>query len=82
MRPASSTVQALGKSFLIWPCDRGQKESPKRAAANREGHLRSSRASLGKQTKECLLKEARAKDIRGRSTMSKDELIQALKKAG
>ncbi|MCF9008337.1 Rho termination factor N-terminal domain-containing protein, partial [Pseudomonas carnis] len=28
------------------------------------------------------MKEARAKDIPGRSTMRKDELIQALKKAG
>jgi hypothetical protein len=29
-----------------------------------------------------LLKEARARDIPGRSTMRKDELIEALKKAG
>lgn len=57
-------------------------ESSKRAAASREGHPRSSRASLGTQTKESLMKEARAKDIPGRSTMRKDELIQALKKAG
>lgn len=59
-----------------------RQDSAKRAAASREGHPRSSGASLGTQTKESLLKEARAKDIRGRSTMSKDELIQALKKAG
>lgn len=57
-------------------------ESSKRAAASREGHPRSSRASLGTQTKESLMKEARARDIPGRSTMRKDELIQALKKAG
>ncbi|WP_411378748.1 Rho termination factor N-terminal domain-containing protein [Pseudomonas sp. MPB26] len=57
-------------------------ESAKRAAASREGKPRSSRASLGTQTKESLLKEARAKDIPGRSTMRKDELIEALKKAG
>ncbi|MBI6632163.1 termination factor Rho [Pseudomonas paralactis] len=59
-----------------------RQDSAKRAAASREGHPRSSGASLGTQTKESLLKEARAKDIRGHSTMSKDELIQALKKAG
>lgn len=57
-------------------------ESAKRAAASREGHPRNSRVSLGTQTKESLLKEARAKDIPGRSTMRKDELIEALKKAG
>jgi len=37
--------------------------------------------SLSTQTKESLLKEARAKDIRGRSSMRKDQLIEALKKA-
>jgi len=57
-------------------------ESAKRAAASREGHPRNSRVSLGTQTKESLLKEARAKDIPGRSTMRKDKLIEALKKAG
>ncbi|MBV4452146.1 MULTISPECIES: Rho termination factor N-terminal domain-containing protein [Pseudomonas] len=57
-------------------------ESARRAAVSREGKPRSSRASLETQTKESLLKEARAKDIPGRSTMRKDELIEALKKAG
>jgi len=57
-------------------------ESAKRAAASREGHPRSSRASLSTQSKESLMKEARARDIPGRSTMRKDELIEALKKAG
>lgn len=57
-------------------------ESAKRAVASREGHSRNSRVSLSTQTKESLLKEARAKDIPGRSTMRKDELIEALKKAG
>jgi len=57
-------------------------ESAKRAAASREGHPRNSRVSLGTQTKESLLKEARARDIPGRSTMRKDELIEALKRAG
>ena len=59
-----------------------RQESAKRAAASREGHPRSSGASLGTQTKESLMKEAREKNIPGRSTMRKDELIQALKKAG
>lgn len=57
-------------------------ESAKRAAASREGHPRNSRVSLGTQTKESLLKEARARDIPGRSTMRKDELVEALKRAG
>ncbi|QJI30390.1 termination factor Rho [Pseudomonas sp. ADAK18] len=57
-------------------------ESAKRAAATREGHPRNSRASLGTQTKESLMKEARAKAIPGRSTMRKDQLIEALRKAG
>ena len=57
-------------------------DSAKRAAASREGHPRNSRVSLSTQTKESLLKEARAKDIRGRSSMRKDQLIEALKKAG
>ncbi|MBA1296008.1 termination factor Rho [Pseudomonas lurida] len=55
--------------------------SAKRAAASREGHPRNSRAALSAQTKQSLLKEARAKDIPGRSSMRKDELIEALKKA-
>ena len=57
-------------------------DSAKRAAASREGHPRNSSVSLSTQTKESLLKEARAKDIRGRSSMRKDQLIEALKKAG
>ncbi|WP_313061421.1 termination factor Rho [Pseudomonas rhodesiae] len=57
-------------------------DSAKRAAASREGHPRNSRVSLSTQTKESLLKEALAKDIRGRSSMRKDQLIEALKKAG
>lgn len=56
-------------------------DSAKRAAASREEHPRNSRVSLSTQTKESLLKEARAKDIRGRSSMRKDQLIEALKKA-
>ncbi|AJO77440.1 hypothetical protein [Pseudomonas sp. MRSN 12121] len=56
--------------------------SAERAAASRKGHARNSKASLGTQTKDSLLKEARVKNIRGRSTMSKQELIDALRKAG
>ncbi|WP_040269206.1 termination factor Rho [Pseudomonas rhodesiae] len=58
-----------------------RQDSAKRAVASREGHPRNSRVSLSSQTKESLLKEARAKDIRGRSSMRKDQLIEALKKA-
>ncbi|MGU9820103.1 Rho termination factor N-terminal domain-containing protein [Pseudomonas sp. LF090] len=57
-------------------------DSAKRAAASREGHPRTGRTLLATQTKESLLKEARAKDIPGRSSMRKDELIEALRKAG
>ncbi|NVZ52853.1 termination factor Rho [Pseudomonas sp. B6002] len=56
--------------------------SAKRAAATRAGQPRNSRASLGTQTKESLLKEARVKGVVGRSTMRKDQLIEALHKAG
>ncbi|KRP57945.1 hypothetical protein [Pseudomonas trivialis] len=59
-----------------------RKESARRATASREGLARGSRTSLGTQTKESLMKEARAKDIPGRSTMRKDQLIEALRKAG
>ncbi|WPN97000.1 Rho termination factor N-terminal domain-containing protein [Pseudomonas sp. MUP55] len=59
-----------------------RQDSAKRAAASREGHPRGSRASLETQTKESLMKEARARDIPGRSSMRKDELIEALRKAG
>ncbi|WP_338478201.1 termination factor Rho [Pseudomonas trivialis] len=59
-----------------------RQDSARRAAASREGLARGSRTSLGTQTKESLMKEARAKDIPGRSTMRKDQLIEALRKAG
>ncbi|MDQ0702342.1 hypothetical protein QF043_001134 [Pseudomonas sp. W3I7] len=61
---------------------KARSESAKRAASSREGHSRNSKASLGTQTKESLLKEARAKDIPGRSSMRKDQLVEALRKAG
>lgn len=61
--------------------DRARKDSAARAAASRQGHERHSEASLATQSKQSLLKEARARDIPGRSTMRKQELIEALKGA-
>lgn len=59
-----------------------RKESARRAVATREGHSRDSAASREAQTVDSLRKEARAKDIPGRSSMRKQELIEALRKAG
>ncbi|WP_334597121.1 Rho termination factor N-terminal domain-containing protein [Pseudomonas alvandae] len=69
-----------------------RKESARRAAKSREGHPRTSKASheaqtvdsLMKeaQTVDSLMKEARAKNIPGRSKMRKQELVEALRKAG
>lgn len=59
-----------------------RKESARRAAKTREGQPRSSEASHGAQTVDSLMKQARAKNIPGRSKMRKQELIQALRKAG
>ena len=55
-------------------------DSAKRAAKSREGHARTSSSSLQSQTKESLLKEARSQNIKGRSTMTKAELVAALRK--
>lgn len=59
-----------------------RKESARRAVASREGHSRNSKASRDTQTVDSLMKEARAKKITGRSSMRKQELIEALRKAG
>ncbi|KAB0502543.1 Rho termination factor N-terminal domain-containing protein [Pseudomonas moorei] len=59
-----------------------RKESARRAVASREGHSRNSKASRDTQTVDSLMKEARAKKIPGRSSMRKQELIEALRKAG
>ncbi|WP_415766849.1 Rho termination factor N-terminal domain-containing protein [Pseudomonas sp. ZB1P45] len=59
-----------------------RKESSRRAVASREGHSRNSKASRETQTVDSLMKEARAKKIPGRSGMRKQELIEALRKAG
>jgi len=53
-------------------------DSAKRAAQTRKGHSRTSRQSLESQTKVSLMKEARSKQIPGRSRMNKAELIAAL----
>ena len=59
-----------------------RKESARRAVISRDGHPRSSKVSRDTQTVDSLRKEARAKDIPGRSSMRKQELIEALRKAG
>ena len=59
-----------------------RQESSRRAVASREGHPRSSQVSRDTQTVDSLMKEARAKKISGRSGMRKQELIEALRKAG
>ncbi|MDQ0126406.1 hypothetical protein J2W17_005388 [Pseudomonas lini] len=59
-----------------------RKESSRRAVASREGHSRNSKASRDTQTVDSLRKEASAKKIPGRSSMRKQELIEALRKAG
>lgn len=53
-------------------------DSARQAAATRKSGSRS--ASLADQTKEQLMKKARAQNIRGRSTMRKQELISALRR--
>ncbi|HGA2319688.1 TPA: termination factor Rho [Pseudomonas putida] len=56
-------------------------DSAKRAAKSREGHAGASSTSLESQTKQSLLKEARSRDIKGRSSMTKAELVHALRKS-
>lgn len=55
-------------------------DSAKRAADSRQGHSRTSHASLGSQSKVSLMQEARSKGIKGRSTMNKAQLVEALQK--
>lgn len=55
-------------------------ESARRAVATKRGEPRKDR-SLESETKQELMQKARAKDIRGRSSMRKQELVEALKKA-
>ncbi|RCL28450.1 termination factor Rho [Pseudomonas sp. AFG_SD02_1510_Pfu_092] len=56
-------------------------DSAKRAASSRQGHSRSSPGSLETQSKQSLMKEARSKDIKGRSKMTKAQLVEALARA-
>ena len=70
-RPAYSQKSSQAKS-----ADRS--DSARQAAATRKSGSRS--ASLADQTKEQLMKKARAQNIRGRSTMRKQELISALRR--
>lgn len=55
-------------------------ESARRAVKTKRGEPRSDR-SLESETKEELMRKARAKNITGRSSMRKQELVDALKKA-
>ncbi|NIE73489.1 termination factor Rho [Pantoea sp. Ap-967] len=55
-------------------------DSAKRAAKSRQGHSRTSQLSLESQTKQSLVKEARSQGIKGRSTMNKAQLVEALRK--
>jgi len=54
-------------------------DSGKRAAQSRSGHGRDSQSSLESQSKASLMKEARSRNVSGRSKMTKAELIQALR---
>lgn len=54
-------------------------DSAKQAAATRKAGSRS--ASLQDQTKDQLMAKARAQDIKGRSSMRKQELVNALRKS-
>jgi len=55
-----------------------RKDSANKAVATKQGMPRNKSSST--ETKESLLKKARAKNIPGRSTMSKQQLINALAK--
>jgi hypothetical protein len=58
-----------------------RRSSARRAAATKKGEPRSSGSSLATQTRAELLQKARAKKIHGRSSMSKQQLINALRRA-
>lgn len=54
-----------------------RKDSAKRAVASKRGVPRSQ--SLAEESKESLMQKARAKNIPGRSSMRKQELVEALR---
>jgi plasmid stabilization system protein ParE len=56
-----------------------RRDSSRRAAATRQG--KTLQGQLEQKTREELMRKARQKNIRGRSTMRKQELITALKKS-
>lgn len=58
---------------------KAESDSAERAAKTRERHARDSGISVKTQSKDSLLKEARNRNISGRSKMSKEQLISALK---
>ena len=58
-----------------------RQQSARRAVATKHGVPRSESASLEAQSKQELLQQARTRNIPGRSTMDKQELIEALRKA-
>ena len=59
--------------------EKAKADSGKRGAQTRDGHTRDSKASLQTQSKDSLMSEARSRDIRGRSKMTKAQLIEALR---
>ncbi|NQD57109.1 termination factor Rho [Pseudomonas sp. CM25] len=71
-----------GKTTASSEKQSARSDSAKRAAKSRQGHSRTSGSSLETQTKASLMKEARSKDIKGRSTMTKAELVEALRTHG
>lgn len=58
---------------------RARRSSARRAAATRKGE--SQQGALEQQSKDQLLREARRKNIKGRSTMRKQELVTALRRS-
>ena len=57
-----------------------RKDSAKRAVATKKGVSRQGR--LESMTKDALMEEARRRNVKGRSTMRKQELVAALKDRG
>lgn len=68
-----------GRSTSASDKRQARKDSARQAVATKRGH--STQAKLEEKTKDELMKEARSKNIKGRSTMRKQELISAIKKA-
>ncbi|WP_339859202.1 Rho termination factor N-terminal domain-containing protein [Pseudohongiella acticola] len=59
--------------------ERDRSDSAKQASATRKGKTK--QGKLEAKTRDELMQEARKRDIRGRSTMRKQELVTALKKS-